>query len=497
MNTEQTTEVAEAGATKQPLNLQLDIQKKSACERHVKVSIPRGDIDQYYKKQFDDLAPKAEVPGFRIGKAPRQFVENKFRKQVADQVKGALIMDSLAQISEGDHFSAISEPDLAYDKIDIPETGPMTFEFNIEVRPEFDLPKWKGISLEKLERNVTDEELNLRLAYLRNRSAALIPVEEAAKAEDTVVCKITARLDGKVVTEAEEVRMAVLPTAIFEDARLEGFDKLMVGAKAGDKREAKVAISEFAGNPEIQGKTVDAEFEVLEVKRYESLSDEQVQERYGVSSIGEIKDLIKDSIAKQQEYEQGQAIRQQISQMLTESATWELPPDLLRRQFRRELHRALMELQSSGYSPEEIHLRENSLRQDILRRTETLLKEHFILERIAEEEKVEDSPEDYELEIARIAASSQESPRRVRAKLERQGQMDVLRNMIIERKVLELIENNAVIKAAPKKGIEKVTESAVEFAFGGGVGEEIPEAKYEEATAAPIPGTIPQKTKAE
>jgi trigger factor len=116
VNTEQTTEVAEAGATKQPLNLQLDIQKKSACEQHVKVSIPRGDIDQYYKKQFDDLAPKAEVPGFRIGKAPRQFVENKFRKQVADQVKGALIMDSLAQISEGDHFSAISDPDLATTK---------------------------------------------------------------------------------------------------------------------------------------------------------------------------------------------------------------------------------------------------------------------------------------------------------------------------------------------------------------------------------------------
>lgn len=493
MNTEQATEVAAtAGDTKQPLKLQLDIQKKSACERHVKVSIPREDIDLYFKKQFDALVPKAEVPGFRPGKAPRQFVENKFRKQVADQVKGALIMDSLAQISEGDHFSAISEPDLAYDKVDVPETGPMTYEFNIEVRPEFDLPKWKGISLEKPSRSISDEEIETRLGYLRNRSATLVPVEEAAKAEDTVICRLTARLDGKVVAEADEVRIDVLPTLTFHDARLEGFDKLMIGSKAGDKRQTQVKVSEFAENAELQGKTIDLEFEILEVKRFEAISDEQVLERYGAESIGQIKDLIRDSLIQQQEYEQRQAVRQQISQLLTESATWELPPDLLRRQFRRELSRAVMELNSSGYSNEEIQQRENSLRQDILRRTEMLLKEHFILERIAEEEKVEDVPEDYDLEVARIAASSNESPRRVRARLERQGQMDVLRNMIIERKVLELIEKHATVKEAPAKGLVKPTEAAVDFAFGGAAAAHIPEAKYEEAAPAPIPGTLPQ-----
>ncbi|MFN9541071.1 MAG: trigger factor, partial [Planctomycetota bacterium] len=451
---------------------------------------PRPDLEWSLKKQFEAGVPRAEVPGFRAGKAPRQFVENKFRKQVADQVKGSLLMDSLAQISEGDHFSAISEPDLAYDKVDIPDDGPMTYEFNIEVRPEFDLPSWKGISIEKPDRTISDEELSHRLDYLRTRNSALVPIEEAAQADDTVVCRVTGRLADKVVAEADDVAFSVLPTVTFHDARLEGFDQLMIGAKAGDKRHGKVAISEFSENPALQGQKVDVEFEVLEVKRFERLDDEGVKEKYGVDSIGEIKDLIRDSLQKQLEYDQRQAVWNQISRLLTESATWELPPDLLRRQFRRELNRAVMELRSSGYSDEEIQIRENSLRQDILRRTEMLLKEHFILERIAEQEKIEDAPEDYDVEIAKIAMSSGDSPRRVRARLERQGQMDVLRNLIIERKVIELIESQAQVKPTSTPGFSRVKEAAVNFAFGGRSEGDIPEAKYEEAAPAPIPGTV-------
>ena len=91
--------------------------------------------------------PKAEIPGFRAGKAPRKLVEKKFRKQLTNQVKGQLIMDSLAQVNESEDFSAISEPDLDYEQVSIPEEGDFKYEFNIEVRPEFDLPEYKSCLL--------------------------------------------------------------------------------------------------------------------------------------------------------------------------------------------------------------------------------------------------------------------------------------------------------------------------------------------------------------
>ncbi len=99
------------------------------------------------KDAFNELAPKAEVPGFRPGRAPRKLVESRFKEQVSNQVKGSLLMDSLGQVSEEHEFSAISEPDFDFDAVALPEDGPFTFEFDIEVRPEFDVPQWKGLKL--------------------------------------------------------------------------------------------------------------------------------------------------------------------------------------------------------------------------------------------------------------------------------------------------------------------------------------------------------------
>ena len=127
---------------------------------------------------------------------------------------------------------------------------------------------------------------------------------------------------------------------------------------------------------------------------------------------------------------------------LTEAANWDLPPELLKRQSRRELQRAVLELQRSGFSEEEIRAHENELRQNSALSTARALKEHFILERIAEEEEIDVVDADYDAEIALIADQTQESPRRVRARLEKAGSMDVLRNQIVERKVVDKILAN-------------------------------------------------------
>ena len=95
MNTE-TIETEE----KEKLDLAVEVKETSACERHVTVTVPRSDIEKYFDKQFDELVPRAEVPGFRVGKAPRQLVEKKFRKQLTGQVKGSILMDSLSQVSD-------------------------------------------------------------------------------------------------------------------------------------------------------------------------------------------------------------------------------------------------------------------------------------------------------------------------------------------------------------------------------------------------------------
>lgn len=489
MNTEVENDTQVDEAEKEKLNLSVKVDETSACERHVTVTIPRDDIERYFSEKFDDLAPKAEVPGFRAGKAPRKLIENRFREQVEDQVKGSLLMDSLAQINDEEDFSAISEPDFDFESIDIPDDGPMTYEFNIEVRPEFDMPNWKGLKLKRSEKEFSDEEVDEEIVKLGSRTADMVPVDEPAKAGDYIVIDLVATHGGKEVSRASEQLVELRKNLSFGDGQVDDFGSLMEGTSSGDKKTTKVKVSEFAANEDLQGEEVDLEITLLDVKRVDAADPAEVAEKLGFDSIDNLREVMKQNLNSRLQYTQRQEIRQQISELLTEAANWELPPDLLKRQSRRELERAIIELRSSGFAEQDIQAQENQLRQNVMMRTETMLKEHFILERIAEAEEVEETDADFELEIAKIAAQKNDSPRRVRARLERTGQMDSLRNMIIEQKVLAMIEEHAEFEVVNPDADNDADETvAIDFFVSGDRGgDPIPEAKYDDSgTDAPL-----------
>lgn len=470
------------------LDLDVQVEKTGDCTRHVVVTIPEADVNRYFQKQYDDLLPRAEVPGFRPGKAPRKLIEAKFRKSVADQVKGSLLMDSLTQISDEELFSAIGEPDFDFDAVEVDPSKELQFEFNIEVRPEFDLPKWKGLNLERPEHEFQSSEIDEQASrYLRSQSD-LLPVEGPIQEFDVITANLTVTVDGEQINKIEDVEIDLRPTLSFRDAKIEGLDALLLGKEAGEKVKTEAKFSDSATRQEVRGKTADVEIEVLDVKRAEH--SELTEDTYqvfgdGFGNVGEVRDAIKSEMERQLEYSQSKKIREQISGLLTESANWELPPELLERQSRREMERAILELRRNGFNENYIAAFENDLRQNSQERTAVALKEHFILERIAEEEGIEDEAGDYDKEIALIAMSMQDSPRRVRARLERSGQMDTLRNQIIERKVIDLIKENATFKGTDFD-LNKDDVAAFSVNLAGKSGGDIPEAKtdYVEPTNA-------------
>jgi len=479
-------------ATERPkLSLDVKIDKPSACQRHVTVTVAREDIDRYFKEAFDEMVPKAQLPGFRPGRAPRKLVESQFRDQVADQVKGKILMDSMTQISEEHEFSAISEPDFKYDTIELPADGPMVFEFDLEVRPEFDLPQWKGLQIERPTHEYTDDEVRQHLSKLLARYGTSEPVEGEIEAGDRVHLCMNFSLNGEVVNHAHET-VVVRPTLSFSDAKIDGFDKLLIGKKKGDKVETKVKVSADSENEKLRDQEVDVVFEIEDVQRVKlpELTEGFLDRIGGFADEAELMSEVRKELERQLTYQQQRRVRQQISALLTESASWDLPPDLLKRQARRELERAVLELQSAGFSREAINAYANELQRNTLASTAAALKEHFILERIAEEEKIDAEPEDYDREIELIAEQSDESPRRVRARMEKRGLMDTLRNQIVERKVIERITADAQIKDVPFDP-PKDDVSAVAFAIGGESHAHIPEAQHQEAAARP--GTIEQR----
>jgi len=469
----------DAAEQAEKLNLSIKVDSPSACERHVTVTIPREDIDRYFDKAFTELMPEAEIPGFRAGRAPRKLVETRFRKTVADQVRGSLLMDSMTQITDDEKFSAISEPNFDPTAVEVPDDGPMTFEFDIEVRPEFDLPEWKGLSIERPVREFTSADIDKRLEQILGRHGRLVPHDGPAASGDYISCNLTFKNGAVELSSAKEEVIRLRPVLSFRDGKIENFDKTMKGVKAGETRDAAAKISQDAPNESLRGQEITAVFEVLEVKKLElpKITPELLEEMGGFDSEGELRDAVSEDLGRQLEYHQQQEARRQITGALTASANWQLPPALLRRQARRELERAVLELRRNGFSDAEIRAYENDLRQNSLTSTAKALKEHFILERIAEDQNIEAEAEDYDQEISLIAAQSGESTRRVRARLEKGGLMDALRNQVIERKVIELVQSHAKFKDVPYKP-EGVETEAIEQAAGGEEESEIPEAKH-------------------
>ncbi|CAE7399362.1 tig, partial [Symbiodinium sp. CCMP2456] len=280
------------GEEPQKLSLDVNIAKPSACERRITVTVSREDIDRYMDNAFSELMPSASVPGFRVGRAPRKIVVQKFKDQIADQVKGSLLMDSLGQVAEDEKFAAISEPDLDLEAVEIPDEGPLTFEFSIEVRPEFDLPKWKGLKLKQPVHKFGPEDIDSQIEQMLAKYGQLVPKDGAAEEGDYLVITLRGLADGKEISKDEERVVRLRKTLSFVDGRVEDFLALAKGAKEGDKLTAEVKLSGSAPNEELRGKPVTLEIEVLEVKqlRLPELDEDFLAEIGGFKTEGDFRD---------------------------------------------------------------------------------------------------------------------------------------------------------------------------------------------------------------
>jgi trigger factor len=470
----------EAGEEATKLSLEVDVQHRGACERHVALSVSREDVDRYFDKEYTELVKSADVPGFRHGHAPRKLIESRFRKDVGDRVKRLLVTDAVSQAIEDEKLSAISEADIDIEAVTIPDSGAFPFEFDIEVRPDFTVPQWKGLLIERPVREFNDRDIQSQMQKLLARYGRLVPRDGPAEKGDYLTVNLTFKDGEAVLSRAEEEVIRVRPVLSFRDGKITNFGELMEGVAIGETRQGTAVLSDDAPNAALRGREVAAIFEVLEVKRLETpeMTPEFLKSLGGFESEADLRDVIEDNLKRRLEYEQHRRARDQIAAALTEAADWDLPSELLARQSRRELERAVIELRRSGFSEDEIRAHENEIRQNSRASTARALKEHFILERIAEDEGIEIEDQDYDAEIALIAAQSSESPRRVRARMEKRGLMDALANEITERKVVGRILAAATFKEVPYE-LETDEAEAIDQTAGGHEESDIPEAKPE------------------
>lgn len=468
-----TTAVAEenpddkADEKKDKLHQQVEIRDSGPCKKHVQITIPRSDIDKRLDDKYAELVDDSQVPGFRPGKAPRQIVIRKFKKEVTDQVRGQILLASLEQLAEDFDIAPLSPPNLDPEKLLLPDSGDFVYEFEVEVRPQFELPDYKGLKLTRPVKEFTDKDVEEEEHKLLSRYGSLIPKEGAAVVGDYLIVDMTTKFLDQPIGQAKEITIRIEDTVAFKDGVANNFGKETAGAKAGDTKVVEITMSDAVANPGLKGQTVRAYFDVKDVKkmRLPELTPEFLQ-NFSVHTPEQLREQIRVVLDRRLEYMQRQSAREQVMNHIAASSTWELPQDLLIRQARKTLARRVMEMQEAGLSEHEIQARQRILQQDVVRNTALALKEHFVLQKLAEVEKIEVDDDEIEMEIERLADMEKESPRRVRAQLEKEDLLETLAAQLIERKALNLILEHAEYKDVPldqksDAGLGTVEEQAI------------------------------------
>jgi trigger factor len=420
------------------LRQEIEIRDVGPCKKHIKVIVNREQIDQRFNERYTELvrSDQPQVRGFRPGKAPRKLIEKQYRDSVSEEVKTQVLMASLEQLADEQRIAPLSPPDLDPHAIFIPKEGPFIYEFDIEVRPEFDVPNYKGLRLRRPIHTFTDAEIEAEQKRLLEPHGQVVPKEgdpPTVALNDYVTADVVISFHGREINKLMETRVRVEKVLALSDGVAADFGSKMVGAKPGDVREVEITLSQ-------------ALFTIKEIKetRLPELTPELMEQVFGVSSPELLHEFVRIVLERRLEYTQRQEARAQVLEKLASEANWDLPQDLLRRQASRTLSRRILEMKNAGMTDERIAGRRRILEQDVLKNTASALKEHFVLQKIAELEKIEIEDDDIDREIERIADQSDESFRKVKARMEKEDMMETIAADLLERKSLDLILNDAI-----------------------------------------------------
>jgi trigger factor len=445
------------------MTLTVDVRDIGPCKKHIKVKVPEADIAHIRDFVLDELKSRVAVPGFRTGKAPKEIIARRFARELGDEIKQKVLIGSLEQLSEDTKIEPINEPDLDVENLTIPDSGDFDYEFQVEVRPTFELPAFDKITIKRPTREISEADLNESQARFLEQYAKHVPTEDAVAAGDFV--KLCASFSYKGQTLRDQVRFSarVRPILRFEDGEITGFDKLIAGAKAGDTREATITISKEAELIEMRGEQVQVTLKIEEVNHVQLPElNRAFFQRVGVESLDELRIEIEQALKRQIQYDQRQAVRRQVLDKITESATWDLPEDLVLKQVENAMYREVLEMQQAGYTEQQILARENELRQNQVSITRQAMKEHFILDKIATQEGITVEEHDIETELLYMAMSRGENVRRLRARLEKSGVIENLEAQIRERKAVDFILSKVVFEDVPMEKTDLVNVEAVE-----------------------------------
>lgn len=428
--------------------MKTELTDVSATRKEIKIHIEPETVRAAYDRISDRYSKLANVPGFRKGHAPRSVVRSRYKSEIRGEVLQELVPEAVQGAIDEHSLDTIGEPGIRLDNDDALQNfgnEPISVNVSVEVLPKIELGKYKGVEVARSVRPVSDDDVDRIIEGLRENSASLIPVEDrAAEIGDTV----TVNFNGKFVDtpEAEDINVADVDVALGGENVQQEFTDNLLGVKPDEEKTFRVDYPADFTSKGLAGKRVDYTAKVSAVRRKElpEVDDEwaaSLNEEF--DSLATLKSKIREDLEARAQAESNHHLQSELLHKITAEHQFEVPETLIEHQTNSRFEAVVRDMVNRGIDPRKTDLNWQGAREELRTQAVEDVRSSLLLERIAEEEKLEVTSDEIDAEIEAIAASSRQPKEQVRAALTKDGGERSIASRLRNRKALDLLVENA------------------------------------------------------
>ena len=421
--------------------------KKEGNEVTLQITVSNEEFKKAVHKSYLKNRKRFNLPGFRKGKAPRKVIEMQYGE-------GVFYEDAINMVLPGKYDEAVEEhnlepvdrPDVDIEEIE--KDKDLVFTATVTVKPEVKLEDYKGIEVEKVEYNVTDEDLENEIEKMRDMNSRLVSVEDRpVQKDDNVIIDYK----GFVGDEQFEGGTAENQTLVIGSNKfIPGFEEQLIGANIGDDVEVKVTFPEEYHAENLAGK--DAVFNVnikeIKFKELPKLDDEFAKD---VSEFDTLEELKNDTKAKLEESAKDKAekeLREKVLDKVAENIEVDIPEAMVDTEIDNMLRDFDFQLKYQGLNLEKYLEFTNSKVEDLRKQMKddayNRVKTSLALEAIGEKENIEVTDEDLEKELEKMAESHKTTVEKLKESFKEEN-FGYIKNNIKVRKTIDFLVENAKV----------------------------------------------------
>ncbi|MCA0450925.1 MAG: trigger factor [Proteobacteria bacterium] len=302
-------------------------------KRGYKVVVSAADIAQKIDVELDDVAKKANLPGFRPGKAPKGVIKKRFGQSVMGDVLQRAVQDTTSQALLERNLKPAMQPKIEVTSFD--EGKDLEYTVSLEVLPEIVPVDFKTIDLERPKAEPGDAEIAKALDSLATSQRKTQKVEAAreAKLGDTAVIDFEGFMDGEAFPGGKGNDH---PLELGSNQFIPGFEAQLVGKKAGDKVDVNVTFPAEYGSEKLAGKQATFKVEIKELREPLPVTiDDEFAKGLGFEDLETVKKVVKDQLARDYQRAARAKVKRALLDKLSDAHNFEVPPGMLEMEFQQ------------------------------------------------------------------------------------------------------------------------------------------------------------------